>query len=367
MFPKIIHTLFCILFIVASAHCMEQKKSQHIFTELEQTFFQAAIDGKLETVKDCIARNVNINAEDKNGETALFLAIYWGQPEVAIHLLQQKNIEVNTISKTARSQRTLLHFACSKGTKYGDKRKQLIAHLIAAGANLDAQNIYHETPLHDALSLPFSEPVELLVAAGASMIPRPNGLTPLQEADSEQNIGHVRALLKSPKITLLDIEQAVIFNRNSRQKLLREARGRLGECFRYTVTYADHELAPGLRELFGITQIPAEHCLSNQTLKTYNNKHEDLQLYFELIHEKLDGARLLNEAARQIDQVKAHQEIYHALFSCYRTWRMLELAKPPANKQCSRLSRLPSDILKMMPALAAQSALLSKDDIKKIC
>lgn len=334
---------------------MEQKNSPHALTELEQKFLRAAHNGEIEIVKDCISKQVDINVENKNGETALFLACYWGRIGVAIHLLQQKNIEANTISKSAMSHRTPLHYACSQNSpnRLTDiQQTRLISGLIAAGAHLDAQNIYHETPLHCALKLPFSEPVELLVASGASMIPRPNGLTPLQEADKEQNIGHVRALLKSHKITLEDVNDALRFNRNSRLDLFNDLRLKLGRCYKYTDDQFTHN---HLGRLLEIINIPIEHCLSNKTIALFNEQYGSLQSFLQKSNIK-----------NPMQEIQSHQDIYRVLFQYYRTHRMLDLAKTPKTKHISRLAEIPSDILKIMPALAAQPDLLSKDDVEKI-
>ena len=316
-------------------------------TQSEKLFFRAAISGYYELVQDCLKQPININAEDKNGETALFHACYWGRYSVAIHLLQQKNIEVNTVSKTASSKRTPLHFACSNDNpkRLTDiQQTQLISHLIAAGANPDKKNIYHETPLHSALQSTSSEPVKLLIAAGASMLERPNGITPLQEADSLRRIDHVRALLTSPKITIDDVKSALQFNKNCRSDLVRKFREELRKYFRFI----------SLDDLHAISNIPTDQFVSSQTRALSETIKHDVEAYFKSTSQK-DHPRLI-KADETMQAIGIHQDIYRALFQYYRTQKMLGLAQRPANKEfpMPRLFSIPVEVRKMLPALAAQ-------------
>lgn len=184
-------------------------------TDLEREFFFATDKGDIETVKSCITRGVNINVIDSGefgNETPLARALMWGHYEIALHLLSQKNIDVNHVSKTAAWRQTQLHgiFECHAARRFSSSQKNTLAKLLLErGANPNAKDIDGDTPLHCALkdhdTRALKESVELLVDAGACMSPNKKYQTPLHLAVVKHLPDHLYILLKSQELTLQDI------------------------------------------------------------------------------------------------------------------------------------------------------------------
>jgi ankyrin repeat protein len=63
-------------------------------TEAELTFLDAAMDGDIEMVKECLAKGVDVNATYDDGTTAMMQAAAGGYPEL-IRLLLKSGSKVN--------------------------------------------------------------------------------------------------------------------------------------------------------------------------------------------------------------------------------------------------------------------------------
>ncbi|VVU95766.1 Ankyrin repeats (3 copies) [seawater metagenome] len=93
-----------------------------------------------------IQNNVNINCEDKNGITPLFLAVAKNDIEIVNELINL-NANINTYSTLGKN---ILHYLCSTPLffKLSSDNIGLIEKFVELGISLDEGDIYHRTPLH---------------------------------------------------------------------------------------------------------------------------------------------------------------------------------------------------------------------------
>jgi len=141
-----------------------------------QDLVEAAREGSVERVRVLLASGVDINAKDKNGETALHRAANKGYSQV-VELLIANGADVNVRSNWGG---TPLYEAAIEG------RKEVAELLISAGADVNAKDEECYTPLHGA-GYGGSGPVaEILIANGADVNARTdssqNAETPLHVA-----------------------------------------------------------------------------------------------------------------------------------------------------------------------------------------
>ena len=82
-------------------------------SKLEFALFSAAYNGRTEAVKALISQpNIDVNAQNEDGITALILAAFHGHTEVVKALISQPNIDVNAQDKDGD---TALMLANTKG------------------------------------------------------------------------------------------------------------------------------------------------------------------------------------------------------------------------------------------------------------
>ncbi len=142
-----------------------------------------------EQVKRCLAAGANVNARNEYGHTPLHAA---QTAEIAKMLLAAgANIHARTTDITdQRNNRTPLHIASEMG------RVDVVKVLLAAGADVRAQNKGGDTPLHFAAARGRVEAVKALLAGGSDVDIRSKlGFTPLHEAASWSQVGVVKVLL----------------------------------------------------------------------------------------------------------------------------------------------------------------------------
>ncbi len=137
---------------------------------------QAVSRGRAETIKNLIAKGMDINARNIRGQTPLHLATEKGNGD-AVQLLLDSGAEVDAVA--IDSGCTALHYAARLG--HVDLCELLVRH----GADPDVQTDSLETPLHLAVARGHSKVVELLLKYHARLdIRDKNGMTPLQRAEN---------------------------------------------------------------------------------------------------------------------------------------------------------------------------------------
>lgn len=132
MFKKIfIITLAC---VVLSLGCKDKDNTD--YTPL----MKAVIGGNVSRVKSLLEQGADINAQNKNGQTALILASYYkyNNSEEILSLLLSSN---PTIDLQDNSGRTALSWATGAG------KMVAIRHLLSANANINLQDSDGATPL----------------------------------------------------------------------------------------------------------------------------------------------------------------------------------------------------------------------------
>ena len=143
----------------------------------EQTLLDAALNGQFEAIEYLIAENVDVNAADPDGRTALMLASFNGHSGI-------------------------------------------VALLINNGAVLDLVDGFGRTALHYASTGPFLPTVEFLLKKGANpnLVDSEEHFTPLMFAAAEGHIDVVRILIEyhaDPSMVDIDGDTAETFARNN--------------------------------------------------------------------------------------------------------------------------------------------------------
>jgi ankyrin repeat protein len=133
-------------------------------------------DGSVDKVKKNLQRkNININALDESGNTALYYAVSQNHVQL-IKLLVANGADVNIVSKNSGD--TLLHTACG-----GEGDVEVVCLLISLGMNVNARNLSGETPLYLASQASSDDVVFILLEFGADPnIADKEGKTPLHQA-----------------------------------------------------------------------------------------------------------------------------------------------------------------------------------------
>jgi len=145
--------------------------------EKEWPLHAAAAMGNLERIKSCIAKGMDSNARDANGDSPLMYAVYGGQLEVVRYLLDH-GADVNRRNSDGR---TALHMAAYGG------HADMLELLLARGADIRAEMPgIVATPLHCAALYGRVEAAKFLLLHGASVNAkdREMGITPLHLAAS---------------------------------------------------------------------------------------------------------------------------------------------------------------------------------------
>lgn len=186
---------------------------------------KAIEDKDLQGVKKCLQKNVDVNAQDSNGYTALHHACSTNHVEIVESLLNCWNIDVNaathsghtplhlascnghyrtvrrllqtgTVDANAQDEngRTALHLSLDKKVDYR------VAHYLVDDGSVDGKlkDIYGETVLHVACKFGRMECVQLLMRVGAEAIleeKRNDGRTPLHLASYEDHLEVVKYLV----------------------------------------------------------------------------------------------------------------------------------------------------------------------------
>lgn len=153
-----------------------------------KAFFQAALEGDINTVESALNSGVDVNAKDEDMHNALMLAAYNGHVHI-IKLLLDKGASIDEVDGL---NRTALMFAAT------GPFAPAVEMLIKAGANVNITDNHESwTPVMMAASEGQLEVVKILVANGAdlSMVDT-DGESPLDFAKSK-NHSHVVSYLET--------------------------------------------------------------------------------------------------------------------------------------------------------------------------
>ena len=148
---------------------------------------------RIEYVRLLCAVNLDINARDRRGETALYYAIKWseeyGPTDILDFLLLQKNCEIDTCDIAGDTP-----LVCAIRLRHFDKAECLITH--GADFNLFTKEYGRwGTPLHHCVYLLNDRGVRFLLRQGADeTLTDRNGRTPFEFATNGQNWHAARAI-----------------------------------------------------------------------------------------------------------------------------------------------------------------------------
>ena len=130
--------------------------------EERQAVHEFAFWGKADVMKVFVEAGAKLDGRCANGQTALHLAIRQNKLKVVDFILSQKNAKALLALKNERGF-TPLHMALSSF----QSSEELIKKLIDAGSDVNTENIYKESPLHDAVKQENLAWVKVLVENGA--------------------------------------------------------------------------------------------------------------------------------------------------------------------------------------------------------
>ncbi|VDI75034.1 Hypothetical predicted protein [Mytilus galloprovincialis] len=149
----------------------------------------AVIGNNIKAVKLLIKEKININKQDKNGQTAIYHAFRCNKLEMVKELLKSRECDINLHDNTGTS---MLHIAC------GNNDISMVRTLLRREkCAINAQDKQGRTPLHVALSSKYIDIVTLLVKTTDLNTEDSQGQTPLHIACETQRIESVKLILKS--------------------------------------------------------------------------------------------------------------------------------------------------------------------------
>ena len=149
------------------------------YTYSESSFIECAQKGDVEAAKMFLSEGIDINALDKEGQTALMRASLFGHPEM-VKLLLDKGADVKIRSK--ETQGTALMEAV------GGNHPDVIRLLVLNGAGVNERDVLNRSPLHMACMWDFVEVTGVLIELGATTDARDmNDNTPMMVAEQMGN------------------------------------------------------------------------------------------------------------------------------------------------------------------------------------
>ncbi len=125
-----------------------------------EEFLNAALDGKIATVKEAVNSGISINVRDQDGKNALMMAAFNGHTQIVNELLDN-GIEINEVDSLGR---TALMYGATGA--FSETIRVLLDH--NADVNV-IDNVEHFTALMFAASEGQLEVVKILVENGANV------------------------------------------------------------------------------------------------------------------------------------------------------------------------------------------------------
>jgi len=167
---------------------VEEEKPEPDLEKQMYPLHQATADGDIERIKSLISNGADVNEKDKDGQTALNLAVNGGH-KAMVELLIAKGADVNG---KGRYDAAPLHEAAWAGNK------EIAQLLLNKGADANALQGDRWTPLHSACSRGHAEVAELLIQKGAEVDAKDGwDFTPLHYALEEGYTDVVKFLVEN--------------------------------------------------------------------------------------------------------------------------------------------------------------------------
>ncbi len=128
--------------------------------ESSQKLLDTVNRGNKEAVKNLLKlgpNEIDVNAKDNDGETALHCAVKWHYIEIIRALLKDERIDVNAKDN---GDQTALHYAMVFARN--ENRVEIVTLLLDKKADINAQNIYGKTALDFASRNGHEDVIEML-------------------------------------------------------------------------------------------------------------------------------------------------------------------------------------------------------------
>lgn len=155
----------------------------------ETSLHVACHHGFSDAVNAFLAAGAGANVSDKNGETPLFRASYFGHLKVVQTLLSSTGVDVD---KATNNGEIPLHVASYHGHFH------CVRALLAASADVNRVDKRRRSPVYKASYSGHAATVELLIAAGANLqLSANNNLTPLHIAAYMGHLDAVQTILSN--------------------------------------------------------------------------------------------------------------------------------------------------------------------------
>src|SRR6056300_827419 len=162
------------------------------------SLFNASRNRNVNATRKLLNNGVNVNQEDKEGNTPLYRASEMGHTE-AVKLLLSKGADVNKAKKDGDTPLTIASY---------EGHTEIVKLLLAKGADINKVDKDGETALYVASEGNHFDIVEMLRKAGANVNKADNrGRTPLYVASRESNVSSVRELLKSKNVQVDKVDK----------------------------------------------------------------------------------------------------------------------------------------------------------------
>jgi len=162
------------------------------------SLFNAIRNRNVNATRKLLNNGVNVNQENKEGNTPLYRAVAFDHMEV-VKLLLSKGADVNKAKKDGDTPLTIASY---------EGHTEIVKLLLAKGADINKVDKDGETALYVASEGNHFDIVEMLRKAGANVNKADNrGRTPLYVASREGNVSSVRELLKSKNVQVDKVDK----------------------------------------------------------------------------------------------------------------------------------------------------------------
>ncbi|RNA27483.1 E3 ubiquitin- ligase MIB1 [Brachionus plicatilis] len=153
----------------------------------------ASQNGHLEVIKLLIGSNVDVEAEDKDGDRAIHHAAFGNEPKVIEILFSMEGKELKSsleLNSRNKKMQTALHIAVNKA------HVEVVKILLNYGAHPSLQDVDGDTPLHDAITKKNDEIIQLLLEANADIsVCNKHGFNAIHHAALRGNVSSMKCLL----------------------------------------------------------------------------------------------------------------------------------------------------------------------------